>query len=111
MGGCLSVRRRGAAVLVQYPRACAPSCDCAPMTCFLPPAKRQFTELPTAGVCGGCRRVRRGLAGVAGAMWEAGCKLPTQMPDGRSRCLCGAEIDNKTAVDHICACHMKEAAS
>jgi len=27
------------------------------------------------------------------AMREAGCKLPTQMPDGRSRCFCGAEID------------------
>jgi hypothetical protein len=25
------------------------------------------------------------------AMREAGCKLPTQMPDGRSRCFCGAE--------------------
>src|SRR5262245_47295483 len=27
------------------------------------------------------------------AMWEAGCMLATQMPDGRSRCFCGAEID------------------
>jgi hypothetical protein len=27
------------------------------------------------------------------AMWEAGCKLPTQLPGGRSRCFCGAPID------------------
>jgi hypothetical protein len=27
------------------------------------------------------------------AMWEAGCMLPTQTADGRSRCFCGAEID------------------
>jgi len=25
-------------------------------------------------------------------MWDSGCKMPTQMPDLRSRCFCGAEI-------------------
>ena len=45
------------------------------------------------------------------AMQDAGCMMPTQMPDGRSRCFCGEVIDNKTAVDHIRACHMKEAAN
>jgi hypothetical protein len=43
------------------------------------------------------------------AMWEAGCKMPTQMPGGRSRCFCGAEIDNEGAGDHIRACHMETA--
>jgi hypothetical protein len=26
------------------------------------------------------------------SMWDTGCKLPTEMADGRSRCYCGAEI-------------------
>ena len=44
-------------------------------------------------------------------MHDRGLPLPTQSTSGRSRCFCGAEIDNKTAVDHIRACHMKEAAN
>jgi hypothetical protein len=45
------------------------------------------------------------------AMWGAGCKLPTQMPDGRSRCFCGAIINNKTSGNHIRARHIEEAAN
>jgi hypothetical protein len=26
------------------------------------------------------------------AMWDAGCKLPTQTADGRARCFCGVDI-------------------
>ncbi len=29
-------------------------------------------------------------------MWDAGMKMPTQMPDLRSRCFCGAEIVTAT---------------
>src|SRR5262245_32447300 len=36
-------------------------------------------------------------------MWESGCKLPTQSPEGRSRCFCGAEIDIKGAERHVYA--------
>ena len=43
-------------------------------------------------------------------MCEAGCRMPTQMTDGRSRCFCGAEIDNGSTHDHIIACHMENAA-
>lgn len=42
------------------------------------------------------------------AMWDAGCKLPTQMPDGRSRCFCGAEIEIRTVTDHIYTAHLVE---
>jgi hypothetical protein len=39
-------------------------------------------------------------------MWDAGCKLPTQVASGRSQCYCGAEIDNKSIGPHIDAEHM-----
>src|SRR4051812_16760030 len=26
-------------------------------------------------------------------MWDAGCRMPTQVASGRSRCFCGTEID------------------
>jgi hypothetical protein len=39
------------------------------------------------------------------AMWEAGCKMPTQTADDRSRCFCGAEITTATASAHIIAAH------
>jgi hypothetical protein len=35
------------------------------------------------------------------AMRKAGCKLPTQVPDGRSRCFCGAEIDIAGTKQHV----------
>jgi hypothetical protein len=42
------------------------------------------------------------------AMWEAGCKLPTQMPDGRSRCFCSADIDITGTEQHVYTAHMVE---
>jgi hypothetical protein len=39
-------------------------------------------------------------------MWSAGCKMPTQVADGRSRCYCGAEIDSPSIGPHIAAEHM-----
>ena len=43
------------------------------------------------------------------AMWDAGMKMPTQTVDGRTRCFCGAAIDDRTTSDHIHACHMEVA--
>jgi hypothetical protein len=40
------------------------------------------------------------------AMWEAGCKLPTEMADGRSRCFRGVEIKIAGTEQHIAAAHM-----
>ncbi len=40
------------------------------------------------------------------AMWDAGCRMPTQMPDGRSRCFCGAEIGVECG-DHVYTRHME----
>ena len=40
------------------------------------------------------------------AMREAGCKLPTEMADGRSRCFCGAEIDIAGTEQHVYTAHM-----
>jgi len=37
------------------------------------------------------------------AMWKAGCKLPTQTPEGRTRCFRRAEIDVKSASHHVYA--------
>jgi hypothetical protein len=45
------------------------------------------------------------------AMWDAGCKLPTQMADGRSRCFCGAEIDITSMDQHIYVAHMEPKAA
>jgi len=45
------------------------------------------------------------------AMWDAGCKLPTQMADGRSPCFCGAEIDIASMDQHIYAAHMEPKAA
>ena len=40
------------------------------------------------------------------AMREAGCKLPTEMADGSSRCFCGAEIDIAGTEQHVYTAHM-----
>jgi hypothetical protein len=45
------------------------------------------------------------------AMWDAGCKLPTQTADGRARCFCGAEIDITSMDPHIYAAHMQPKAA
>jgi hypothetical protein len=39
-------------------------------------------------------------------MWDAVYKLPTQMPELRSRCFCGAPIDLATMDRHVIAAHM-----
>jgi hypothetical protein len=45
------------------------------------------------------------------AMWDAGCKLPTQMANGRSRCFCGVEITIADADAHIYSQHMEPKAA
>jgi hypothetical protein len=35
------------------------------------------------------------------AIWDVGCKLPTQTADGRARCFCGAEINISDMNEHI----------
>jgi hypothetical protein len=37
-------------------------------------------------------RRRRAFDAWKRAMWDAGCKLPTRVADGRSTCFCGAAI-------------------
>jgi len=44
-------------------------------------------------------------------MWDAGCRLPTQTADGRSRCFCGAEIGIADMGQHIYAAHMEPKAA
>jgi hypothetical protein len=39
------------------------------------------------------------------AMWDAHMNMPTQMPNGRSRCFCGASIDIQSAGAHIRSAH------
>jgi hypothetical protein len=41
------------------------------------------------------------------AMWDSGCKLPTQLASGQSRCFCGAAIDINGTSRHIQATHME----
>ena len=36
-------------------------------------------------------------------MWATGCKLPTQVSDGRSRCFCGTTITIAATYDHALA--------
>jgi hypothetical protein len=45
------------------------------------------------------------------AMWDAGCKLPTQTADGRARCFCGAAINLADVDEHIYAAHLEPKAS
>ncbi|WP_316165425.1 MULTISPECIES: hypothetical protein [unclassified Bradyrhizobium] len=40
------------------------------------------------------------------AMWDAGCRMPTQNDSGRSRCFCRTPIDLRTVEPHIYSCHM-----
>jgi hypothetical protein len=39
-------------------------------------------------------------------MWDAGCRLPTPEPSGRSSCFCGAEIDIAGMDQHVLAAHV-----
>jgi hypothetical protein len=41
-------------------------------------------------------------------MWDAGMKMPTQSPDGRARCFCGAGI-GIDCEEHVYASHMEAA--
>ena len=45
------------------------------------------------------------------AMWDAGMKMPTQRPDGRSRCFCGAKIDIRSTEQHIRDAHRRPVAA
>ena len=54
-------------------------------------------------------RRERAMTAWKHAMWESGCKLPTQAPDGRSRCICGTEINIKGTEQHVYAEHMEPA--
>jgi hypothetical protein len=38
-------------------------------------------------------------------MWDAGEKLPTQLPTGRSQCYCGASIDMAGVGEHVRGAH------
>jgi hypothetical protein len=42
-------------------------------------------------------------------MWDSGCKLPTQLASGQSRCFCGAVIDIKGMSQHVHVPHMEAA--
>jgi hypothetical protein len=48
----------------------------------------------------------RALEAWKRTMWETGCKLPTQVKDGRSRCFCGAPIEIKNVERHVYAAHL-----
>jgi hypothetical protein len=41
------------------------------------------------------------------AMWDAGCRLPTQTADGRARCFYAAQITIADMDEHIYAAHME----
>lgn len=40
-------------------------------------------------------------------MWNAGYKLPTQLPELKSVCFCGAEIDVRGVPEHVYTEHLK----
>jgi hypothetical protein len=41
------------------------------------------------------------------AMWDRGQKLPTQLPGGRSKCFCGADLTISGVPDHIRSAHAR----
>lgn len=51
-------------------------------------------------------RYQEAFAAWKYAMWDAGCRMPTQSPDGWSHCFCGARITIRGIEDHILAAHM-----
>ena len=53
-------------------------------------------------------RQQRAFTGWKYAMWDAGCKMPTQVPELRSRCFCGAEI-GLACEEHVYQQHMEAA--
>jgi hypothetical protein len=50
-------------------------------------------------------RDQRDFAAWKYAMWDAGRKLPTQLPTGRSKCFCGAALTISGVTDHVRAAH------
>ena len=44
-------------------------------------------------------------------MWDACCKLPTPVADGRARCFCDTEIGLADMDNHIYAAHMEPKAA
>jgi hypothetical protein len=53
-------------------------------------------------------RRQRAFVSWKHAMWDTGCKLPTQVVDGRSRCFCGTEIGIADVERHVHAAHMED---
>jgi hypothetical protein len=43
------------------------------------------------------------------AMWDSGCKLPSQLASGQSRCFCGAVINITGMSQHVHVAHMEAA--
>jgi hypothetical protein len=41
------------------------------------------------------------------AMWDAGLKMPTQLPSGRSKCFCGADLTISGVPDHVRSAHAR----
>ena len=41
------------------------------------------------------------------AMWDAGCRIPTQTVSGITKCFCGVMLNNRTSAEHIRARHME----
>jgi hypothetical protein len=50
-------------------------------------------------------RYQRNFTAWKYTMWDAGMKLPTQLPTGRSRCYSGASIDIAGVSEHVRAAH------
>ena len=50
-------------------------------------------------------RRRRAWDAWKQAMWDKGCKLPTQVADGRSTCFCGAAIGIADVERHVYEAH------
>jgi hypothetical protein len=41
------------------------------------------------------------------AMWDGGFKLPTQLPSGRSKCFCGADLTIGNVTDYVRSAHAR----
>jgi len=50
-------------------------------------------------------RNQRDLTAWKYAMWDRGFKLPAQLPSGRSKCFCGADLTMSGVPDHVRAAH------
>jgi hypothetical protein len=50
-------------------------------------------------------RYQRDFTAWKYAMWDAGLKMPTQLPTGRSKCFCGADLTIRGVPDHVRVAH------